>query len=292
MILIPVTVIGAIAEHPLDFLGEVIFSNGDTTTVSSEVDELYKEFVKSDIGKKTSEYIAKKNKDQEKVYASSYYNLPLLMVVEEENGTFESLGFQKKLDKLFELRYKYSDDTEYIYALKNSKEFSKLNKLSDTTLKTYFDHFKGNSSIDGNYTVTGDSEAGVNIAKTALTKLDCPYYWGAVGPDYFDCSGFVYWVFQQNGYSYGRTTAEVLSTMGEPVAKEDLQAGDIITFMTVPGEVSHVGIYIGNGQMVHASGEGSTCLGNHASLGHVVKVATIFGSSYWESVTYNYRRLY
>lgn len=291
IILIPVAVIGAIVEHPINFLGEIVFGAGDTTNVSKEVEEMYKEFLKSENGKKILAYINEKNEDKEKIYSSIYYTFPLLLITDEKEDT-TNFEFKDKIDILFQLRYENEDDNDYIRKLKQNDAFNKISTLSDTTLLMYLNHFNQSIAGDSEYEVSGDSEAGNAIARTALTKLGCPYYWGAAGDDYFDCSGFVYWVFKQNGYSYGRTTAEVLSTMGKSVSRENLQAGDIITFTTVPNEVSHVGIYIGNGKMVHASGEGSTCLGNHASLGHVVKVATIFGSNYWESVTYNYRRLY
>ena len=69
--------------------------------------------------------------------------------------------------------------------------------------------------------------------------------------------------------------------MGQKITKEQLQAGDIITFKTDARYVSHVGIYIGNGKMVHAPNSRS-----------VVRIDDIFNSSYWTKVTYNYRRLY
>lgn len=294
LIMIPVTVIGAIAENPIDFLGEIIFGEGDTTSVSDEVRELYNEFLKSDIGVQTLEYISNKNEGQETVYHSAYYTLPLLFVIEEGNGdaTFESLKFQKKIDILYKLRYGNSEDLAYIGSVKNHAVFNKLSSLSDTTLMTYINYFTG-SSDTGSYTVKGDSELGNAIAKKALLKLDCPYYWGASGPDYFDCSGLVYWTLKENGVNVSRLTANDYANMGQAVTKEQLMAGDVITFdYEKDGYADHIGIYIGNGKMVHASGEGATCLGNHASQGHVVKVADVLNSDYWNKVIYNYRRLY
>lgn len=294
LIMIPATVIGAIAEHPVDFLGEIIFGEGDTASVSKEVEELYREFLKSDIGKQTLNYISEKNEGQKTIYHSAYYTLPLLFVNEEGNGdtTFENLKFQEKIDILFQLRYDNSDDLAYINAMKNHQFFQKLSSLSDTTLMTYINHFIG-SSENGNYTVTGDSELGKAIAQKALSKLGCPYYWGASGPNYYDCSGLVYWSCNQSGVSVPRVTADDYANMGQAVTRDQLMAGDVITFdYERDGYADHIGIYIGDGKMVHASGEGATCLGNHAAQGHVVKIADILGSSYWQKVIYNYRRLY
>ena len=79
--------------------------------------------------------------------------------------------------------------------------------------------------------------------------------WGAEGPDEFDCSGLVWWACNENGVTFTRTTAQELSKMGTEVKLHELQPGDIMTFKTDPTYVSHVGIFIGNGMMVHAPNE-------------------------------------
>lgn len=86
----------------------------------------------------------------------------------------------------------------------------------------------------------------------AMTKLGAPYSWGAVGPDAFDCSGLMYWAYQQMGVTIPRTSQAQLAG-GTPVSREELRPGDIIGFY--PG-ITHVGMYIGNGQIVHASDYG------------------------------------
>lgn len=131
------------------------------------------------------------------------------------------------------------------------------------------------------YIPSGDSEIGNAIVKSALSKRGCQYVWGAEGPDEFDCSGLVWWACNENGVKFTRTTASELSKMGKPINKEDLQAGDIVTFKTDPTYISHVGIYIGDGMMVHAPNERT-----------VVRVDKIFTSKYWTRVLYNCRRIY
>jgi cell wall-associated NlpC family hydrolase len=87
---------------------------------------------------------------------------------------------------------------------------------------------------------------------TALAKLGKPYRWGAMGPNAFDCSGLVKWSFAQSGRALPRTS-RAMASVGTPVRKADLQPGDLVFFYQ---PISHVGIYIGNGKIVHASRSG------------------------------------
>ncbi|WP_165164156.1 C40 family peptidase [Corynebacterium qintianiae] len=93
---------------------------------------------------------------------------------------------------------------------------------------------------------------GAGITGAALAQLGKPYGWGAAGPDSFDCSGLMVWAYAQNGKSIPRTSQAQLAG-GTPVPVSDLRPGDIIGYY--PG-VTHVGMYIGNGQVVHASDYG------------------------------------
>ena len=84
---------------------------------------------------------------------------------------------------------------------------------------------------------------------TALAQQGKPYVWGGAGPDSYDCSGLVQYAYAAAGI-YLPHSSSMQSTIGTPVAYADLQPGDLVFFYT---PVSHVGMYIGNGQMVHAS---------------------------------------
>lgn len=92
-----------------------------------------------------------------------------------------------------------------------------------------------------------DTAAGIAVA-AALTRRGLPYVWGATGPDSFDCSGLMLWAWAQAGVSIPRTSSEQ-STLPE-VPLDQLQPGDLVTFYS---PVSHVGMYIGNGLVLHAS---------------------------------------
>lgn len=99
---------------------------------------------------------------------------------------------------------------------------------------------------------TLDPAAAEGVVGAALSKLGAPYSWGAAGPDAFDCSGLMFWAYQQQGKSIPRTSQAQIAG-GTPVSRADLQPGDIVGYY--PG-VTHVGMYIGNGQVVHASDYG------------------------------------
>lgn len=130
---------------------------------------------------------------------------------------------------------------------------------------------------------------GIKIANAALSKQGARYYWGASGPTYFDCSGLVYWAHNQAGVKLGRTTAAGYASSGKAVSYSNLQIGDVITFNYGSG-VAHIGIYVGNGNMVHASGRGSSTVGQDPN--QCVKVTSIKPGTYFYSVIYNCRRLY
>jgi cell wall-associated NlpC family hydrolase len=96
------------------------------------------------------------------------------------------------------------------------------------------------------------SSAAQVAVDTALAQVGDPYVYGATGPNSFDCSGLTSFSYKAAGISIPRTSS-AQSTFGTPVAKANLQPGDLVFFYS---PVSHVGMYIGNGQMVHASTAG------------------------------------
>ncbi len=108
--------------------------------------------------------------------------------------------------------------------------------------------------------VKAPGPAAQKAVDAALSQRGKPYGWGDTGPDSYDCSGLTQWAYAQAGISIPRTSG-AQSTFGTPVPRAQLQPGDLVFFGS---PVYHVGIYIGNGMMVHAP-----------NTGDVVKVAPI-----------------
>ena len=107
---------------------------------------------------------------------------------------------------------------------------------------------KKDNPVEGSALPAVDS----GIVAAAMAQLGKPYGWGAAGPDAFDCSGLMMWAYAQNGISIPRTSQAQLAG-GTPVSLDALQPGDIIGYY--PG-VTHVGMYIGDGMVVHSSDYG------------------------------------
>lgn len=121
--------------------------------------------------------------------------------------------------------------------------------------------------------------SGSGILTEAQKYLGVPYVNGGASPSGFDCSGFVYYVLKQCGYSPYRTPADQWK-QGTQVSKDDLQPGDIVFFAnTYASGLSHVGIYAGGGQFIHAPNSRSTV--SYSDL----------TSGYWAQHYYGARRM-
>ena len=201
----------------------------------------------------------------------------------------ENLESQKKSQEALQeknIELKTAQQEKIKDSQQESKEVSSAQKKIDAALSELISRAPSGGGGGGSY-VPGDSAVGNAIAQKALTRLGCRYWWGANGPNYFDCSGLVYWAYNQAGVSLGRTTAAGYAGSGKAISRSELQPGDVITFSYGSG-VAHIGIYIGGGSFVHASGEGSGTVGQYPD--QCVKTAPLSG--YWERYVYNYRRLY
>lgn len=98
----------------------------------------------------------------------------------------------------------------------------------------------------------GSSQQAGGILETAMQYLGTPYKWAGATPDEgFDCSGFVYYVYSQNGFSMART-ADKQFLQGQSVEPNALEPGDLVFFETYTAGISHVGIYAGNDLFIHA----------------------------------------
>ncbi len=95
------------------------------------------------------------------------------------------------------------------------------------------------------------SRLGSEAAALAKEQLGKPYQWGASGPNKFDCSGLVMYVYDNLGVKLPRVTGEQ-AYAGVHVDRTDLQPGDLVFFKLSGSRINHVGIYLGNSNFVHA----------------------------------------
>ncbi|MCL1807492.1 MAG: NlpC/P60 family protein [Oscillospiraceae bacterium] len=99
-----------------------------------------------------------------------------------------------------------------------------------------------------------------NVVEFSLNYLGKPYQYGAAGPNSFDCSGFTTFVFKQYGVSLNRSSKDQYKN-GSSVSKSDLLPGDLVFFRTTASSsITHVGLYIGGGDFIHASSGTGKCV--------------------------------
>lgn len=115
----------------------------------------------------------------------------------------------------------------------------------------------GSAFVSAEYVALGDvntaSSQGEALTNYAKQFLGARYVYGATGPSAFDCSGFTSYVYKNFGYSLCHSSSGQYS-YGTSVSKSNLQSGDLVFFShSSSGRISHVGMYIGGGQFIHAS---------------------------------------
>ena len=116
-----------------------------------------------------------------------------------------------------------------------------------------------------------------NIISASMNYIGVPYVFGGTSPYGFDCSGYVQYVFAKAGISIPRT-ADVQYDFGTPISTTDLVSGDLVFFSTYTYGASHVGIYLGDNNFIHASSSRGVTIDS-------------LGSSYWSSHYIGARRI-
>ncbi|GAA1934690.1 C40 family peptidase [Streptomyces sodiiphilus] len=106
---------------------------------------------------------------------------------------------------------------------------------------------------EGRTELAAGSSRATSALGAAQSKLGSPYVYGSPGPNSFDCSGLTSWAFAQAGISLPRTS-QAQANVGTRVSRDQLQPGDLVFFY---GDLGHVGIYSGNGQMIHSPRPGT-----------------------------------
>ena len=119
---------------------------------------------------------------------------------------------------------------------------------------------------------------GQQIVSTAERYIGVPYRAGGTTPRGFDCSGFVQYVYRQNGIELPRS-AEDQFRMGRRISVHAARPGDLVFFRTSGRRISHVGIYNGNGRFIHAPSTGGHV--EYASMDNIYWNRRVVGAATW-----------
>jgi len=208
--------------------------------------------------------------EQEKVFAEYQEKQADLLSQQEEvkavllSLTANSEDYQKQLESVKALQSSLNGQISSVADALAEQERIQAEQAASN-------HVSSGSNWYGDSTGTG---SGQDIVSFAETFLGVSYVYGGTSPSGFDCSGLVYYCYKHYGYSVNRTAAG-LAYSGISVSSSALQVGDIILFTSTDGSyVGHTGIYIGNGQFIHAP-----------HTGDVVKISSLsdayYTSHYW-----------
>lgn len=200
----------------------------------------------------------KKAAEQKKAAAAkkvTLYATENLNVRSDQSATSSKLGILSKgekvtgIDKGEWVEFTFNGKTGYVIksylsATKPAAEQPKANNNSGNSTPAKTEKQSYSSDID-------------KVVEVALTQVGKPYIWASANPNIgFDCSGLTYYAFKQAGINLNRTSYTQINN-GVSVDSKDLRKGDLVFFNNGGGRISHVGIYIGNNQFVHASSPGT-----------------------------------
>lgn len=200
----------------------------------------------------------KKAAEQKKTAAAkkvTLYATENLNVRSDQSATSSKLGILSKgekvtgIDKGEWVEFTFNGKTGYVIksylsATKPAAEQPKANNNSGNSTPAKTEKQSYSSDID-------------KVVEVALAQVGKPYIWASANPNIgFDCSGLTYYAFKQAGINLNRTSYTQINN-GVSVDSKDLRKGDLVFFNNGGGRISHVGIYIGNNQFVHASSPGT-----------------------------------
>ena len=146
---------------------------------------------------------------------------------------------QQQITKVTALETSMTAKTKQIQA--------EIDKVNSSTMAQAMAVFQQTGSYP-DIAIPGGSSVGAQALRAALTRRGDPYVWGAAGPGAFDCSGLVLWAYAQEGIHLDHYTGNQWNE-GQHISRNQLEPGDLVFFYA---DISHVGLYLGDGLMVDA----------------------------------------
>jgi len=247
--------VAGIGHNPYELVSYLtaVYADFKFNDIKSDLDDLFNRQYHLQITQRTETYTdSEGNEHEKKILTVTVINNGITNLLTPEQFELYNIYLQTKGNR----DYLFADDI-YSNVTQNPYEDYEIPReaLSDETFR--------------------------RLITEAERYLGYPYVWGGSSPSTsFDCSGFVCYVFKNSGvYPLGRTTAQGIFNQCDPVRPSEAKPGDIIFFTGTYNSgcpVSHVGIYVGNGMMIHC--------------GNPISYASV-NSSYWSSHLYAYGRL-
>lgn len=233
--------------------------------------------------KREQEELANETKEEKSKFDSQYLSQLEREAVKYQfnvidNSNSSSSEIQEATDQLINIRdnqikspivtKEINDEIEKGKTLSNKKKQEEVKAAAESVKQSVTPdvqasikpNVKSNNKESSSSVSTPSGGNAQAILNEAYKHLGASYVWGATGPSTFDCSGFTEYVYEHAaGIDISRTTYTQIG-VGQPVTKDQLQAGDLVF-----PHAGHVGIYVGNGQMIHAP-----------QTGDVVKVGPVY----------------
>lgn len=273
---------------------ELCFNNEDIPKEIGETNTIFIEDMRVDFKKIDSVLSGITTENEDVIFMKSvYYILSLdedLALAETFYNEFVKAFFnleERNIEDEVEEVYVYIDDKESIYNGLNSLVDYEITMEQKKDIDLVYNFIMygtipiGLSDFSGIPPEALEDEMFRKLATEATKYIGMPYVWGGSTPQTsFDCSGYICWVYTQSGvYNLPRTTAQGIYNQCVPIPRSEAKAGDLVFFTRTyktDSAVTHIGIYLGNGQMLHC--------------GDPIGYADI-DSSYWSSHFYGFGRL-
>lgn len=234
-----------IKEAP-GFITEDKVNFRDNSNTDSNIIEELSKGSKLEVLEDQGEWIKVKNGDKEG-YINAKYISDEAPIIEEEEVIVEEVAVEEVQTQSSNNQSSNSNRQNSSTQKVNNENSSSSNKKKQVSTN------KKEENTNAPAANTSLAQAVVNLAHS---KLGSPYVWGSEGPNSFDCSGLTSYVYKNAaGVSLPRTSS-AQSGYGQTISKSNLQPGDLVFFGS--GSVSHVGIYIGGGNMIHSPKPGES----------------------------------